>query len=203
MIAAVRGEVLEIGLDHAVVDVGHPVVELTKIYEYGEIQVNSGGTLEVGFEASIADQKIGRHVAELALVSSPSRSGSLTLADGSTCTLVLDAPGRHMALNGTAALAAGVELGVDADAMVAGLASFTGVRRRFEYKGRARGVLVYDDYAHHPTEVAAQLRRPAFSRVADLGMRYLPYGELERHREAIARFGSGMKGLHAISRTLA
>ena len=51
-------------------------------------------------------------------------------------------------------------------------------------------------------DVAAQLRRPAFSRVADLGIRYLPYGELERNREAIARFGSGMKGLQAISRTL-
>ena len=51
-------------------------------------------------------------------------------------------------------------------------------------------------------EVAAQLRRPAFSRVADLGIRYLPYGELERNREAIARFGSGMRGLQAISRTL-
>ena len=51
-------------------------------------------------------------------------------------------------------------------------------------------------------EVAAQLRRPAFSQVADLGMRYLPYGELEQHREAIARFGSGVKALHAISRTL-
>ena len=52
-------------------------------------------------------------------------------------------------------------------------------------------------------EVAAQLLRPAFSRVADLGIRYLPYGELERHREAIACFGSGMKGLQAISRSLA
>ena len=51
-------------------------------------------------------------------------------------------------------------------------------------------------------EVAAQLRRPAFSRVADLGIRYLPYGELERNRDAIARFGTGMKGLHAISRSL-
>ncbi len=52
-------------------------------------------------------------------------------------------------------------------------------------------------------EVAAQLRRPAFSRVADLDIRYLPYGELESHREAIARFGTGMKGLQAISRALA
>jgi len=51
-------------------------------------------------------------------------------------------------------------------------------------------------------EVAAQLRRPAFSRVADLGMRYLPYGELERNRMSIARFGTGMKGLQAISKSL-
>ena len=51
-------------------------------------------------------------------------------------------------------------------------------------------------------EVRAQLRRPAFSRVADLAISYLPYGELERHREAIARFGSGLKGIQAVSRKL-
>jgi type II restriction enzyme len=51
-------------------------------------------------------------------------------------------------------------------------------------------------------EVRAQLSRPAFSRVADLKVRYLPYGELESHRDSIARFGSGMKAIHAISRTL-
>lgn len=51
-------------------------------------------------------------------------------------------------------------------------------------------------------EVRAQLRRPAFSRVADLQVRFLPYGELARQREAIARFGTGMKGVQAISRIL-
>ncbi|MFP5516438.1 MAG: type II restriction endonuclease [Alphaproteobacteria bacterium] len=51
-------------------------------------------------------------------------------------------------------------------------------------------------------EVRTQLARPAFSRVADLKVRYLPYGELESHRESIARFGTGMKAIHAISRTL-
>jgi len=71
--------------------------------------------------------------------------------------LHLDVPGAHMMTNAVAALAAGVALGVPAAAMVAGLARYTGVRRRFEYKGRAAGVSVYDDYAHHPTEVAAQL----------------------------------------------
>ena len=51
-------------------------------------------------------------------------------------------------------------------------------------------------------EVRAQLARPAFSRVADLDLAYLPYGELRTHREAIARFGSGLKGLREISRSL-
>jgi len=82
---------------------------------------------------------------------------TVVLADGSRVPLVLDAPGAHMARNATAVLAAGVELGFDATAVAAGLAAFTGVRRRFEYKGRAGGVVLYDDYAHHPTEVAAQL----------------------------------------------
>lgn len=51
-------------------------------------------------------------------------------------------------------------------------------------------------------EVRAQLRRPAFNRVRDLQVRFLPYGELEKHREAIARFGTGMKGIQAITRTV-
>ena len=51
-------------------------------------------------------------------------------------------------------------------------------------------------------DVRAQLRRPAFSRVADLDVRYLPYGELERHREAMGRFGAGMKAVEAIARRL-
>jgi len=51
-------------------------------------------------------------------------------------------------------------------------------------------------------EVRAQLNRPAFQRVSDLQMRYLPYGELGKHRESIARFGEGLKAIHAISKTL-
>ncbi|MBP2278611.1 MULTISPECIES: hypothetical protein [Sphingomonas] len=52
------------------------------------------------------------------------------------------------------------------------------------------------------SEVRAQLARPAFSRIADLEIAYLPYGELERHKEAISRFGSGLKAIKAISRAL-
>jgi type II restriction enzyme len=51
-------------------------------------------------------------------------------------------------------------------------------------------------------DVRLQLRRPAFSRVAELGIRYLPYSELGTHREAIGRFGSGLKPLSEISYSL-
>lgn len=48
----------------------------------------------------------------------------------------------------------------------------------------------------------AQLSRPAFGRVADLRVRSLPYGELARHRDAMARFGEGLKPIEAIARSL-
>ena len=67
-------------------------------------------------------------------------------------------PGLHMALNSAAALLVGLELGLPAAGLVDGLGRYGGVRRRFELRGSAAGVTVYDDYAHHPTEVAAQLR---------------------------------------------
>jgi type II restriction enzyme len=51
-------------------------------------------------------------------------------------------------------------------------------------------------------EVRAQIARPAFSRIADLSVRYLPYGELSRHRDAIAKFGSGVAALEKISHRL-
>ncbi|NUT48367.1 MAG: UDP-N-acetylmuramate--L-alanine ligase [Saccharothrix sp.] len=66
-------------------------------------------------------------------------------------------PGEHMASNAIAALVAALELGADREGVLSGLAAFGGVRRRFEFKGQAGGVRVYDDYAHHPTEVAAQI----------------------------------------------
>jgi UDP-N-acetylmuramate--alanine ligase len=72
--------------------------------------------------------------------------------------LEIAVPGRHNVLNAAAAYAAAVELGLDAGKVAAGLASYRGVRRRLEDKGEADGVLVVDSYAHHPTELAADLR---------------------------------------------
>jgi UDP-N-acetylmuramate--alanine ligase len=63
-----------------------------------------------------------------------------------------------MAHNATGALAVGLALGIEPAAMAAALASYQGIRRRFTRKGRAGGVLVVDSYAHHPTEIAADLQ---------------------------------------------
>ncbi|MFN6543320.1 UDP-N-acetylmuramate--L-alanine ligase [Mycolicibacterium nivoides] len=69
----------------------------------------------------------------------------------------LAVPGRHMALNALAALLAAVEVGAPAETVLDGLAGFEGVRRRFELVGALGGIRVFDDYAHHPTEVRATL----------------------------------------------
>jgi UDP-N-acetylmuramate--alanine ligase len=69
----------------------------------------------------------------------------------------LSVPGRHMALNALAALLAAVEIGAPADCVLDGLAGFEGVRRHFELVGTAASVRVFDDYAHHPTEISATL----------------------------------------------
>ena len=73
----------------------------------------------------------------------------------------LSVPGRHMALNALGALLAAVEIGASADEVLDGLAGFEGVRRRFELVGTSgtgqASVRVFDDYAHHPTEIGATL----------------------------------------------
>lgn len=70
----------------------------------------------------------------------------------------LAVPGAHNALNATAVIAVADELGLPFEEIRDGLAAFTGAKRRFEAKGEAGGVAVFDSYAHHPTELAADLR---------------------------------------------
>lgn len=72
-------------------------------------------------------------------------------------TMRLSVPGRHMALNALGALVAAIRAGAPPDVVLEGLADFEGVRRRFELVGTAHEVRVFDDYAHHPTKVAAAL----------------------------------------------
>lgn len=69
----------------------------------------------------------------------------------------LQIPGRHYVLDALVALACGLELGQGFEEFAEGLGSFTGTRRRMEHKGTQAGVRVYDSYAHHPGEIAADL----------------------------------------------
>lgn len=67
-------------------------------------------------------------------------------------------PGLHNALNSTAALLVGMECGLPLHECVAGIENFRGVDRRFQKRGEVRGILHYDDYGHHPTEIRAVLQ---------------------------------------------
>jgi UDP-N-acetylmuramate--alanine ligase len=72
--------------------------------------------------------------------------------------LGLPMPGRHNALNATAAIAVARELGIEEDVIRKALAAFSGVRRRFTRTGEWNGVTIFDDYGHHPVEIAATLK---------------------------------------------
>ncbi|WP_405487723.1 UDP-N-acetylmuramate--L-alanine ligase [Streptomyces sp. NBC_00096] len=77
--------------------------------------------------------------------------------DGRMLTFTVSVPGRHYAHNAVAALAAGVALGIPAHNLASALGKYTGVKRRLQLKGEASGVQVIDSYAHHPTEMTADL----------------------------------------------
>ncbi len=70
----------------------------------------------------------------------------------------LNIPGRHNVLDAMAAVVTGLSIGLTMEQMAAGLAQFHGAKRRFQTKGRERGVWIVDDYAHHPTEIATTLK---------------------------------------------
>lgn len=70
----------------------------------------------------------------------------------------LQVPGKHNQMNAAAAAAVANSLGIDEQSIIIGLKNFKGTWRRFEYRGSINGAKVYDDYGHHPTEIAATLQ---------------------------------------------
>ncbi len=126
------------------------------------------------------------------------------LASGSRCRvvargeelgeLVVPLPGRHVLANALAATAVALEVEVGFDTVAAAVAAFSGVARRFEKKGERDGVVVIDDYAHHPTEVVATLQaaRQAFpsSRIV---LAFQPH-LYSRTRALAAAFGEALLG---------
>ena len=107
-------------------------------------------------------------------------------------------PGRHNVLNALAAIASGLALGADFAAMSRGLASFVGAERRFQWLGEAKGIAVVDDYAHHPTEIAATL---AAARDAFKGRRIVAAFQphlYTRTRDFSSDFGAALSAADAV-----
>ncbi|MGW2645168.1 UDP-N-acetylmuramate--L-alanine ligase [Streptomyces sp. NPDC001393] len=102
-------------------------------------------------EAEDADVRV------LSIVPQGLKSQVTAVLDGQELTFAVSVPGRHYALNAVAALTAGAALGVPAARLAPALAAYTGVKRRLQLKGEAAGVQVIDSYAHHPTEMTADL----------------------------------------------
>ncbi|MFF4279863.1 UDP-N-acetylmuramate--L-alanine ligase [Streptomyces kronopolitis] len=82
---------------------------------------------------------------------------TVTLSSGKILTFTVSVPGRHYAHNAVAALAAGIALGIPPHNLASALGKYTGVKRRLQLKGEAAGVQVIDSYAHHPSEMSADL----------------------------------------------
>jgi UDP-N-acetylmuramate--alanine ligase len=99
-----------------------------------------------GADWRIADMTTGPHGVRFHIVGPRSEA-----------TVELAQPGRHLAQNAAGALALLAELGRDPADTAAAMSAFRGVERRWEHKGTIGGVMLFDDYAHHPTEVAAMV----------------------------------------------
>ena len=85
-------------------------------------------------------------------------SFDLFYGDEKLCHIELRVPGLHNVYNALAASCAAYEYGIAPHAIARGLSDYCGIRRRMEYRGEVNGAAVYDDYGHHPTEIAATLK---------------------------------------------
>ncbi len=107
--------------------------------------------------------------------------------------VVVPMPGLHMARNAAGVLALLAELGVDPVRAASGIAAFAGVRRRFEVRGTIAGVTVVDDYAHHPTELAANIEAVQPSGWSRIWAVFQPprYTRTEQHSTALGESLTG------------
>lgn len=123
------------------------------VYTYGLLtSMNPSGTVNTH------EQRLDLAITDIQPdVSGTGQQVTYRFADGNYQVVRLATPGTHNALNAAGVLLAAVLAGIPADAAAKGLASFTGSARRFEHHGTINDIRVYDDYAHHPTEVTAAI----------------------------------------------
>ncbi len=157
------------------------------------------GALAVADQVRAAGVRVvtyGEHPSADVLVAMPEETAEVTRAtvvtEDDAGEIELAVPGHVNLLNAAAAYAVGRELGLSGPALRAAASSFTGTLRRFEHKGSVGGVRVFDDYAHHPTEVTATLRA-ARSRVGEgrLVVLFQPH-LFSRTAEFAAEFGTAL-----------
>src|SRR6266511_248062 len=136
----------------AVMCTDHPVVQLLVGQIIDRRVITYGENLQADVRLADLDHADGR--SRFSVVFRDRAGETMHEIDG----LTLPMPGRHNALNATAAIAVARELGVSDDTIRAALKNFGGVRRRFTRTGEWNGVPIIDDYGHHPVEIAAVLR---------------------------------------------
>ena len=107
-------------------------------------------------------------------------------------TIDLVVPGRHNLQNALAAVAVGESVGLDFNRIVEALSGFHGAERRFERHGEAGGVLVVDDYGHHPTEIAAVLAAARATLARPLVVAFQPH-RYSRTQQLLEQFGPSLK----------
>jgi UDP-N-acetylmuramate--alanine ligase len=106
-------------------------------------------------------------------------------------SLHLHVPGRHNLLNALGAVAVGLEVGVPFAQIAAGFADFRGAERRFQLRGEARGVMVVDDYGHHPTEIAAVIAAARAGLDKRVVVVFQPH-RYTRTRDLLSAFGTAL-----------
>ena len=111
--------------------------------------------------------------------------------------LRLRVPGRHNLLNALGAVAVGLEVGVSFDSIAAALEEFRGAERRFQLRGEERGVMVVDDYGHHPTEIAAVIAAARAGLDRRVVVVFQPH-RYTRTRDLLNEFGTALAGADAI-----
>jgi UDP-N-acetylmuramate--alanine ligase len=165
--------VLNVELDHHA-----NYASLEEVYDSFEIfvgKVRSGGTLVISAdqEGAVELTHRVRDIGGLRIITVGESEGAdlritrinprgltsevTVLLGGRMLTFTVSVPGRHYAHNAVAALAAGLAIGSPARNVASALGKYTGVQRRLQLRGEAAGVRVIDSYAHHPTEMAADL----------------------------------------------
>ncbi len=132
-------------LDHPTVQELVGRIEDRRVVTYGE---------NPQADVRLLDVDLSGGVTRFSVLIRDRKSGATTLID----RLALPMPGHHNALNATAAIAVAHELKAPPDTIRKAIAGFGGVKRRFTRTGEWKGVAIFDDYGHHPVEIAAVLR---------------------------------------------